>query len=65
MIEWVEAEAVTSITEKEIHKFIWKNTIKRFRFPIAIVSIMAGNVISTRYKTTVSSMASNKDHSCR
>jgi len=29
--KWVEAEAVASITENEVRKFIWKNIVTRFR----------------------------------
>jgi len=35
--KWVEAEAVASITEHEVRKFIWKNIITRFGVPQAII----------------------------
>jgi len=36
-IKCVEAEAVVSITEREVRKFIWKNIITRFGIPRAMV----------------------------
>jgi len=35
--KWVEAEAVASITEHEVRKFIWKNIITRFGVPQVII----------------------------
>ena len=35
--QWVEAEAVASIIEREVRKFIWKNIITRFGVPRAMV----------------------------
>ena len=37
LTKWVEAEAVASITEREVHKFIWKNIITRLGVPRAMV----------------------------
>jgi len=33
----VEAEAVASITENEVRKFIWKNIVTRFGVPQTII----------------------------
>jgi len=35
--KWVEGEAVASITENEVRKFMWKNIITRFRVPKAMI----------------------------
>jgi len=35
--KWVEAEAVESITERELRKFNWKNIITRFAVPSAMI----------------------------
>jgi len=35
--KWVEAEAVASITEREVRKFIWKTIIIRFGVPKAMI----------------------------
>lgn len=37
-IKWVEAEALATITEARIHKFVWKNIVCRFDIPRAIIS---------------------------
>ncbi|KAL2249925.1 UNVERIFIED_CONTAM: hypothetical protein Sindi_2466200 [Sesamum indicum] len=36
--KWVEAEALTRISEKEVINFIWKNIICRFGIPCVLVS---------------------------
>ena len=36
--KWVEAEALATITEKNVCNFIWKNIIYRFGIPIVLVS---------------------------
>ncbi|KAL0313645.1 UNVERIFIED_CONTAM: Transposon Tf2-12 polyprotein [Sesamum radiatum] len=36
--KWVEAEALTKITENEVIKFLWKNIVCRFGIPRAFVS---------------------------
>ena len=36
--KWVEAEALATITEKNIRSFIWKNIICRYRIPKMLVS---------------------------
>ena len=36
--KWVEAEALTMITEARIQSFVWKNIICRFRIPMTIIS---------------------------
>jgi len=35
--KWVEAEAVASITENEVRKFIWKNIVTRFGVPQTMI----------------------------
>ena len=35
--KWVEVEAIASITEHELRKFIWKNIITRFGVPQVII----------------------------
>ena len=35
--KWVEAEAIASITEREVLRFIWKNIITRFGVPRAMI----------------------------
>jgi len=35
--KWVEAEALASITENEVQKFIWKNIVTRFRVPQTMI----------------------------
>ena len=37
-IKWVEAEALSTITEAKIQSFVWKNIVCRFRIPQPIVS---------------------------
>ena len=36
--KWVEAEALATITEKNIQNFVWRNIICRFRIPRVLVS---------------------------
>ena len=36
--KWVEAEALATITEKNIRSFIWKNIIYRYGIPRVLVS---------------------------
>ena len=36
--KWVEAEALTTITEKNVHNFIWKNIICRYGISRVLVS---------------------------
>ena len=36
--KWVEAEALTIITEAKIQNFVWKNIIYRFGIPLMIIS---------------------------
>ena len=36
--KWVEAEALTTITEARIQSFMWKNIICRFGIPQMIIS---------------------------
>ena len=35
--KWIEAEALSSITETRVQKFIWKNIITRFGLPRVLV----------------------------
>ena len=37
-IKWVEAEALVTITEKNIRSFVWRCIICRFGIPKALVS---------------------------
>ena len=36
--KWVEAEALATITEKNVRSFIWKNIICRYGIPRVLVS---------------------------
>ena len=36
--KWVEAEALTTIIEKNVRSFIWKNIICRYGIPRVLVS---------------------------
>ena len=36
--KWVEAEALATITEKNIRSFVWRNIIYRFGIPRILVS---------------------------
>ena len=36
--KWVEAEALATITEKNIRSFVWRNIIYRFGIPRMLVS---------------------------
>ena len=36
--KWVEAEALATITEKNIRNFVWKNIIYRYEIPRVLVS---------------------------
>ena len=36
--KWVEAEALATITEKNIQSFVWKNIICRYGIPRVLVS---------------------------
>ena len=36
--KWVEAEALATITEKNVQSFVWRNIVCRFRIPRALVS---------------------------
>jgi len=35
--KWVEAEAVASMIENEVRKFIWKNIVTRFEVPQTMI----------------------------
>ena len=37
-MEWVEAEALATITETKVQNFVWKNIVCRFRIPKTIIS---------------------------
>ena len=37
-IKWVEAEALATITEKNIQSFVWRNIICRYGIPRVLVS---------------------------
>ena len=37
-IKWVEAEALATITKKNVRNFIWKNIIYRYGIPRVLVS---------------------------
>ena len=36
--KWVEAEALTTITEKSVRSFVWRNIICRYGIPRVLVS---------------------------
>ena len=36
--KWVEAEALATITKKNIRSFVWRNIICRYRIPRVITS---------------------------
>ena len=36
--KWVEAKAYANIKDKDVTKFVWKNTICRFGIPQAIIA---------------------------
>ena len=36
--KWVEAKALSTITEAKIQNFVWKNIVCRFRIPWTIIS---------------------------
>ena len=37
-IKWVEAEALATITEKNVRSFIWRNIVCRYGIPRVLVS---------------------------
>ena len=37
-MKWVEAEALTIITETKVQNFVWKNIVCRFGIPRTIIS---------------------------
>ena len=37
--KWVEAEALATITEKNVQSFVWKNIICRYSIPRVLVSV--------------------------
>ena len=37
-IKWVEAEALATITEKNIRNFVWRNIIYRYGIPRVLIS---------------------------
>ena len=36
--KWVEAEALATITEKNVRRFVWRNIVCRYEIPKALVS---------------------------
>lgn len=48
--KWVEAEAYASITDKEVHKFVWENIICRHGLPYEIVTNNGSQFISHNFK---------------
>ena len=55
-IEWVEAEALATITEVRIHKFVWKNIVCRFDIPRAITSNNSRQFDSQGFRTFCSNL---------
>ena len=36
--KWIEVDAFTSIKDRDVTRFIWKNIVYRFNIPISIIS---------------------------
>ena len=36
--KWIEAEALATITEKNVRSFVWKNIVCRYEIPRVLVS---------------------------
>ena len=36
--KWIEIEPLTTITEKNVHSFVWKRIICRFEIPRVLIS---------------------------
>lgn len=45
--KWIEAEALSNISEHSVRKFIWQNIITRFGIPKVLVMDHAGNLITS------------------
>ncbi|KAL0815591.1 hypothetical protein Bca101_072035 [Brassica carinata] len=48
--KWVEAEALSQITDLQIRKFLWTNVITRFRVPHEIVTVNGPQFTSHNFK---------------
>ena len=48
--KWIEAEDFTSIKDKDVTQFIWKNIVRRFGIPQSIVSENGPQFDSRAYK---------------
>ena len=55
-IKWVEAEALSTITEAKIQSFVWKNIICRFGIPQIIISDNGRQFNSQGFKDFCSSL---------
>ena len=54
--KWVEAEALSTITEAKIQSFVWKNIIYRFEIPQIIISDNGRQFNSQGFKDFCSSL---------
>ena len=48
--KWIEVEAITNITEKEVQRFVWKNVICRHGLPYEIVTDNGSQFISNKFR---------------
>ena len=62
-IEWVEAEALATITKARIHKFVWKNIVCRFDIPRAITSNNGRQFDSQGFRTLCSNLETKNQFS--
>ena len=53
-IKWVEVETFTTIKDKDVIRFLWKNAICRFGIPRVIISNNGPQFDSSNYRTYIS-----------
>ena len=58
-IKWVEVETFTTIKDKDVIRFLWKNAICRFGIPRVIISNNGPQFDSSNYRTYISHHATD------
>ena len=61
--KWLEAEALATITERNIWSFVWKNIICRFRIPRVLVSDNGKQFDNNTFKDFCSELGIKNHHS--
>ena len=63
--KWVEVEALTTITEKKIHNFVWRNIICRYKIARVLVSYNGKQFDNDSFKDFCSQLRIKNHYSSR